>query len=419
MLGGSQSSIAIPKRNCYANESNIYLSQVMAMVTQVQGSQDVSEGNMKPMRPRLSRAWDLLRVLYSRPTRTLAARRAPATASTWTHMALVNPAVGVIDALLRGVGQVMLQNNPITGLLFLVGIFINSYIYGLTALLGLVVATLAAYVLGADRTLVRNGLFGFNGVLTGIALSVFLQWDWHVAVYIILGAIVSTIVMMGLAKLLSSWDIAPLTAPFVLTAWLLLFAVYHFGQLHPTELIGPMPVHAGATTQTDLQEAAGGGGAVGLTAANLGNALFRGVGQVFLQDNLWSGVVFGIAILVSSRVCFGFAMLGSALGGLTGLLLGGDGVTVYHGLYGFNAVLTGIALGGLYLVRNRWSTIYAVIGAIFSAIVFAAIAVALSPIGMPALTAPFVLTAWVFLLPTSGFRALGRASVAEVRTPEG
>jgi urea transporter len=289
----------------------------------------------------------------------------------------------------------------------------------LTALLGLVVATLAAYVLGADRTLVRNGLFGFNGVLTGIALAVFLQWDWHVAVYIILGAIVSTIVMMGLAKLLISWDIAPLTAPFVLTAWLLLFAVYHFGQLHPTKQIGPMPVHPGAATQTALQEAAGGGGAVGLTAANLGNALFRGVGQVFLQDNLWSGVVFGIAILVGSRVCFGFAMLGSALGGLTALLLGGDGVTVYHGLYGFNAVLTGIALGGRFLVLNWRSMIYASIGTIFSAIVFAAIAIALSPIGMPALTAPFVLTAWVFLLPTSGFRALQRASVAEVRTPEG
>jgi hypothetical protein len=112
----------------------------------------------------------------------------------------------------------------------------------LTALLGLVVATLAAYLLGADRTLIRNGLFGFNGILTGIALSVSLQWDWDVAVYIILGAIVSTLVMKGLAKLLIGWDVARLTAPFVLTAWLLLFAVYQFGQLHPTKLIGPMPV---------------------------------------------------------------------------------------------------------------------------------------------------------------------------------
>jgi urea transporter len=50
-----------------------------------------------------------------------------------------------------------------------------SYEYGLTALLGLLVATLAAYLLGADRTLSGNGLFRFNGVLTGITLSVFLQ----------------------------------------------------------------------------------------------------------------------------------------------------------------------------------------------------------------------------------------------------
>jgi len=219
--------------------------------------------------------------------------------------------------------------------------------------------------------------------------------------------------MMGLAKLLIGLDMAPLTAPFVLTTWLLLFALYQFGQLHPTKLIGPMPVHPGAGIQTDLQGATGGGGAVGLTAANLANALFRGVGEVFLQDNLSTGVVFAIAILVNSRVCFGFALLGSALGGLTALVLGGDGVTIYHGLYGFNAVLTGIALGGLFLVLNVWSMMYALIGVMFSAIVFAAIAVALSPLGMPALTAPFVLTTWVFLLPTTSFRALQRVSIAQ------
>ncbi len=47
-------------------------------------------------------------------------------------------------------------------------------------------------------------------------------------------------------------------------------------------------------------------------------------------------------------------------------------------------------------------------------LLFAATAVALPPIGMPALTAPFVLTTWVFLLPTAGFRALQRVSAAEV-----
>ena len=49
---------------------------------------------------------------------------------------------------------------------------------------------------------------------------------------------------------------APLTAaPFVGMAWLLLFALYQFGQLRPTEPIHPMLVHPGATIQTGLQAA--------------------------------------------------------------------------------------------------------------------------------------------------------------------
>ena len=90
---------------------------------------------------------------------------------------------------------------------------------------------------------------------------------------------------------------------------------------------------------------------------------------------------------------------------MTALGLGADGAAIYHGLYGFNAVLTAIALGGLFMLLEWQSTIYAFIGAIFSAIVFAVIAVALSPIGMPALTAPIVLTTWVFLLPMAGVKA--------------
>ena len=39
------------------------------------------------------------------------------------------------DTLLRGVGQVMFQNNPLTGLLFLVGIFVNSFKLGGAGLL--------------------------------------------------------------------------------------------------------------------------------------------------------------------------------------------------------------------------------------------------------------------------------------------
>jgi urea transporter len=347
----------------------------------------------------------------------MAARGAPRrVADRWADLAQRSPAVEAVDALLRGLGQVMFQNNPLTGLLFLVGILVNSPKLAGTGLLGLAVSTLAAYLLGADRSLIRNGLFGFNGVLVGIGLALFLELDLLLGVYIVIGAAVSTVVMMALANLLSTWDMPALTAPFVLTTWLLLFAVYQFSALQPTDLIAPAAPTPEAAVQTDLRELATGSG--GLTLANLAHGLFRGVGEVMFEDNLLSGLIFLAGIAVNSRISAGFALLGAALGLLTALVMGADGFTAYHGLYGFNAVLCAIAIGGVFFVLTWRSALYAAVAAIFSVPAFAAIAVLLSPIGMPALTAPFVLVTWLFLWPKAGFGALTPVPLADVSTAE-
>jgi urea transporter len=347
----------------------------------------------------------------------MADRGAPRRAAEgWARMAERNPAVGGVDTLLRGVGQVMFQNNPLTGLLFLVGIFVNSFKLGGAGLLGLAASTLAAYLLGADRALIRAGLFGFNGILVGIALAFFFEFDLLLAVYIVLGAAVSTIVMMALINLLTPWDMPALTAPFVLTTWLLLFAVYQFDFLQPTALIAPLTPEPGAAVLTELRELATGTG--GLTIVTLAHGLFRGVGEVMFEDNLLTGVIFLVAILVNSRISALFAVLGSAVALLTALALGGDGFAIYHGLYGFNAVLCAIALGGLFFVLTWKSAVYALLAVVFSVVAFAAIAVLLAPIGMPALTAPFVLTTWLFLWPKAGFGALEPVALADVTTAE-
>src|SRR5258708_19642894 len=120
----------------------------------------------------------------------------------WNHLAQENVVVGFVDTLLRGTGQVMFQNNPITGLLFLIGIFYNSYQFGIAAVIGLLASTITAMLLGADRNLIRAGLFGFNGVLTGIALAFFLrlQWGPSLIVYIILAGVFSPFVFAPLAN---------------------------------------------------------------------------------------------------------------------------------------------------------------------------------------------------------------------------
>ena len=340
----------------------------------------------------------------------------------WNRLARENVAVGFVDTLLRGTGQVMFQNNPITGLLFLVGIFYNSYQLGIAGVIGLLASTVAAMVLGADRNLIRAGLFGFNGILTGIGLAFFIQLQWSpvLVVYIILGGVLSTIVFMALANFLSTWDMPALTAPFVLTTWLFLFAVLLFANLHPGVLVNPALPRPSAVVHpilrpspTDLTTDAG------VTVVNLLQGFFRGVGEVFFQNNLVTGIIFLIAILINSRVSALFAALGSIVGLVTAQwLLGVDGYATYIGLYGFNGVLCSIAIGGVFYVITWKSGIYALLCALVGTVVMASLTAFLSPLGMPALTAPFVLSTWLFLLPEAGFHVLRPVALAEVAAAE-
>jgi urea transporter len=340
-------------------------------------------------------------------------------AEAWSGLAAENPVVTIVDTLLRGTGQVMFQNNPLTGLIFLAGIFVNSSKLGGFGLLGLATSTFAAYLLGVDRALIRNGLFGFNGILVGIGLAFFLNYNGLLIGYVILGGILSTIAMMALANLFAVWDMPALTAPFVLTAWLLLFSVVLFANLRPiSALIAPAVPDLRMLPPTALREAATGAGAVGLTPVNMTNALFRGIGEVMFQDKLATGVIFLFAIFVNSRFSALFAFLGSALGALTAWTMGALGVSVFHGLYGFNSVLTAIAIGGVFFVLTWRSAIYALFGAVVAALVFASLSTFLAPIGMPALTAPFVLVTWIFLLGKAGFKALVPVGLADVTTAE-
>jgi urea transporter len=60
------------------------------------------------------------------------------------------------------------------------------------AVLGLLVSTAAAMRIGVEGTALHSGLYGFNGVLVGVALPTFLQPSPFVWLYVILGALVST-----------------------------------------------------------------------------------------------------------------------------------------------------------------------------------------------------------------------------------
>ena len=92
----------------------------------------------------------------------------------------------------RGVGQVMFQNNALSGVLMLAGILLNSWQMALMAIAGNVVSTLTACLSGYSREDIRNGLYGFNGTLVGIAIGVFMPVSVASLSLLVAGACLST-----------------------------------------------------------------------------------------------------------------------------------------------------------------------------------------------------------------------------------
>ncbi len=142
------------------------------------------------------------------------------------------PLLDFINATLRGIGQVIFVNNPLSGLLILAAMFIQSPWLGGMSLVGTASATLTAIALKANPGAIQNGIFGINGMLVGAAMAFFGgfgngAWNpvWAIAV-IILSALTAVMMETVGTWFATRFRVAPLGIPFnvLMLTFLLLLA---------------------------------------------------------------------------------------------------------------------------------------------------------------------------------------------------
>lgn len=324
------------------------------------------------------------------------------TPSAWSRMVEGNALVRFLDINLRGAGQVIFQNNPLTGVFFLAAIAWGAIEGGapqiaLGSVLALVVATLTAVMLEADEGSLRQGLFGFNGVLVGCAVPTFLAASPVMWALLVIGAATSTVAMLAVANVMKTWGTPALTFPFVLTTWFLMLGAYSFSAVTIDGMGPPTLAHSLATPPLTPAAAEA-------QAFSLVEAWLKGPAQVFLIDNWLSGILVVIGLAVASLWAAGFALAGAAVALGTSLALGASLSDIDGGLYGFSAVLTAVALGCVFYHPSWRVATYALLGTIFTVIVQGAMDAAFAPVGIPTFTAPFVFVTWLFLLPKSDLK---------------
>jgi urea transporter len=266
-----------------------------------------------------------------------------------------------IRAILRGIAQVFFQEHALTGAFFVLGIALNSPLMAAGAVAGSAIGWATALTLKFEKAEISAGIFGFNAALVGIATFFFFKPAAISIGLLVAGCVVATLVTWLARRYI---PFPTYTGPFIVTTW----GVYFLGLA-----LGLTTVDPGSPPE----------------ATGFATAVAHGVGQVMFQASIWTALCFLVGIAISDWHHALWVVAGSLLGMLVG---------IYHhdspdeiaalGLYGYNATLAAVAL---YLWRR------ALIPPLLGILTSVPITELFPKLGLPALTAPFVLATWLVL----------------------
>lgn len=334
-------------------------------------------------------SYSLLEILLDPSLSTPAPRRLPPTAGTlpgFSRSLGGHRSAMQLAMVLRSLGQVIFINNPISGLLLVLALLLQSTAMGLFAIVGIAAANLTARCIGAERSARHNGIYGFNGALVGSALAASARLDIHASLpawilVVIVGATLTTLLVEFLGRwMVRRLGLPPLTLPFCLATWLLLAVVMTW---HPGGLALAEPVSVTVWPQA---------------VPNLLVGVVRGFGQVFVCSSLTTGLVVLSAVAAASPLGALIGLAGGLVSSLTALAMGMDQEAVGLGLGSYNGILTAIAIAGTFYAPTLVSAAIALLAAAGTSLMTPALAALMVRSNLPLLTLPFILATMVTML---------------------
>lgn len=264
--------------------------------------------------------------------------------------------------ILKGLGQIMIQENSVTGLFFLIGIFYGSITMGVAALVATICGTATAIILKYDTAEINKGYYGFSAALVGVSLLLFLKPVLLTWIFVIIGSSLASIIQQFFIKR----KIPVFTLPFVLVTWTILL----FTRMFFTDALSIMSSGTSVTIDYFL----------------LG---FKSFGQVIFQDNFISGLLFFIAVFINSPISTLYGFAGAILSAFIAFKFSLPINEIGNGLFSYNAVLCAIVFGNKKPKESIW--------VLLSVLLSLFVSILMTTLNIAPLTFPFVLASCFIL----------------------
>lgn len=273
-----------------------------------------------------------------------------------------------ISSILKGIGQIVFQENIWSGILILLGLFVSDWRCGIGAILGSTTGTLTAKLLHFDNKYILSGVYGFNASLVGIAVFYFFSIHPISIGSIFIGGICATIIQY----LFLQRNIPVYTLPFILITWTIYWSLV---TVFPISLSAPSSISS--------------------LSLNTYSTGINGFSQIVFQENVLAGILILIAIAINDLFKTTIGFVASLLAAVVTLYLHQEPSSVLSGVFGFNVILTSLAVIQKNLKSIAW-TLFGCLTTLSIHIVLLKLSFFSSIGGL--LTLPFVIGTWCVLV---------------------
>jgi murein DD-endopeptidase MepM/ murein hydrolase activator NlpD len=278
----------------------------------------------------------------------------------------------LLETLLRPYSQIVFSRNLVAGGLVLAAVTSAPRLAAVT-LAAVALAAVVTWLLGLGGTAVREGGFGCMALLTVLALVAFAPSGGSLTALVLIGVPVAVLLAASFQTLFARLALPAYILPFVAAAWLVHLAARSlparetgWSLLTPFWFIPP-----------ELSQA---------------SWLDVPASLLFLHGMV-PGALLLLAVLVHSRIACLLAGVGAATASAMHTWLRPELTwSALDTMAAFNAVLTAMAIGGVWFVPQPSSIALAAASAGVSVLVTYALVPALGLLSLPVLSLPFMLT---------------------------
>lgn len=259
-----------------------------------------------------------------------------------------------MDSVLYSYSQLFFSLNKLFAVIILAVTFFDLKIgaSGFTAVLFINIFALA---FGLNKESIRQGLYGFNALLLGIALGFTYQFTISFGILFLFSVLLLLVITVGINGFFEKNNLPYLVFPFLFTFWIISLAGVNFKHLQ-TDTNHLYNVYDTSYLLNRLAHS--------LDTMKLPPFLavyFKTLDGIFFQSSILGGVLISIGLLIHSRITFTLSIIGFISAYAFFKFFGADTNYLSYYLVGSNFILMAIAIGGFFIVPNIFSYLMVVL----------------------------------------------------------